>query len=222
MKRAAGVLVAFLFAAGAAIGVLVWQLQAPTFRVPAAKDWVFRDVILAEAGRTLRPGSTVRVADGRITDIETSGAASPGTQAGPGEAADLAGLYLAPGSSLHGELAELEAAGIPGEDVWEIATREAGRSLGVDGLGTLDVGAPADLIFLRDDPSNGVSSLRQIEAVLADGRLYRRADLDAMLATADAHFRGDFYTRVMGALVAAVQGHFAPDREPAPSSESSL
>jgi hypothetical protein len=82
---------------------------------------------------------------------------------------------------------------------------------GLEGLGTLDVGAPADLLFLRSDPAEGIAAFREIEAVMADGRLYRRADLDAMLAEADAHFHGPLYTHVMGAMVAAVRDGFAPD-----------
>jgi len=119
--------------------------------------------------------------------------------------------FVAPGSSLHGELAELHDAGIASNDVWSIATREAGRSLGLAGLGTIDVGAPADLLFLRSDPRNNLSALREIEAVLADGRLYRRADLEAMLEKTDAHFHGPFYDGVMQAVVALVQKQFAPE-----------
>ena len=123
--------------------------------------------------------------------------------------------FVAPGSSLHGELADLVAAGISHEDVWQIATREAGRSLGLPGLGTLEAGAPADLVFLRSDPAGDIAGFRDIEAVMADGRLYRRADLDARLAAADAHFRGAFYTAVMDALTGIVQGGYAPDRSAA-------
>ena len=81
--------------------------------------------------------------------------------------------FVAPGSSLHGELAELMGAGIPPERVWQIATRENARALGEPGLGTLAVGAPADLVFLRANPAHGIEALLRIEAVLADGRLYR-------------------------------------------------
>jgi cytosine/adenosine deaminase-related metal-dependent hydrolase len=119
--------------------------------------------------------------------------------------------FVAPGASLLGELADLVAAGIPPESVFEIATREAGRSLGLPGLGTLQPGAPADLLFLRSDPSRDPTAFARIEAVLADGRLYRRADLDDMLAAADAHFRGRFYSAVMGWLAALLRNGFAPD-----------
>jgi imidazolonepropionase-like amidohydrolase len=118
--------------------------------------------------------------------------------------------FVAPGSSLHGELAELREAGIAPEEVWGIATRGAGLALGANGLGTLELGAPADLLFLRADPHGDLSALREIEAVLADGRLYRRADLEAMLAKTDAHFHGALYDGVMHAVVALIQKRFAP------------
>jgi cytosine/adenosine deaminase-related metal-dependent hydrolase len=121
--------------------------------------------------------------------------------------------FVAPGSSLLGELDELVAAGIVPDDVWRIATREAGQSLGVPGVGTLDVGAPADLVFLRSNPAGNIAAFSEIEAVLADGRLYRRADLDAMLAAMDAHFHGALYSSVMDVAMALVRGMFAPDHD---------
>jgi imidazolonepropionase-like amidohydrolase len=119
--------------------------------------------------------------------------------------------YVAPGSSLLGELDDLVAAGIDAEAVWAIATRGAGRSLSIEGLGRLEVGAPADLVFTRSDPTGNLAAFREVEAVVADGRLYRRAELDAMLAKADAHFRGAFYSTVMDLAMAIVRGTFAPE-----------
>ena len=120
--------------------------------------------------------------------------------------------YVAPGSSLHGELAELAAAGLAPEAVWRIATRDAGKSLGLPGLGTLAPGAPADLVFLRADPRGDLSALGRVEAVVADGRLYRRADFEEALARYDAHFHGRLYDSVMGVAVSLLQGSFAPER----------
>ncbi len=119
--------------------------------------------------------------------------------------------FVAPGSSLHGELAELRDAGIESDEVWAIATREAGRALGRAGLGTLGIGAPADLLFLRSDPRGDLSALREIEAVLANGRLYRRSDIETMLAESDAHFHGFFYDSVMRAAMRFVQRQFVPE-----------
>jgi len=133
--------------------------------------------------------------------------------------------FVAPGSSLHGELAELVRAGLSPEAAWAAATREAGASLaasrgassgmsrGEAGLGRLVPGAPADLLFLRADPGRSLRALLEIEAVLADGRLYRRADLETGLRRFDAHFRGRLYEAVMGVLVRLVQDRFAPERD---------
>jgi imidazolonepropionase-like amidohydrolase len=120
--------------------------------------------------------------------------------------------YLAPGSSLHEELAEFAAAGIAPEVVWEIATRGAGEWLRLPGLGTLAPGAPADLVFLRADPRGDLSALSRIEAVVADGRLYRRAALEDALDRYDAHFHGRLYDTAMGIAVSLLQGSFAPER----------
>jgi hypothetical protein len=118
--------------------------------------------------------------------------------------------FVAPGSSLHGELADLRRAGIPASEVWAMATRRAGRFLADDGLGTLEPGAPADLIFLSADPRADLAHLARIEAVLSDGRLYRRAELDAGLARFDAHFQGRLYEGVMAVAVRVLKGGFAP------------
>jgi imidazolonepropionase-like amidohydrolase len=119
--------------------------------------------------------------------------------------------FVAPGSSLHGELADLASAGIPVEDVWRIATHDAGRWLGLSGLGRLEAGAPADLLFLRRNPRNDLSALGEIEAVLANGRLYRRAALDEALGRYDAHFHGRIYETLMGVFARLLQGQFAPE-----------
>jgi hypothetical protein len=121
--------------------------------------------------------------------------------------------YLAPGSSLHRELAEFAAAGIPSEAVWGIATREAGEWLRLPRLGTLAPGAPADLVFLRADPRGDLSALSRIEAVVADGRLYRRAALEDALDRYDAHFHGRLYDTAMGIAVSLLQRSFAPERK---------
>lgn len=116
--------------------------------------------------------------------------------------------YVAPGSSLHGELAELVAAGLPVPAAWASATHEAGRWLGEAQLGTLEPGAPADLIFLRPGAPGEPPTPERIVAVLAAGRLYRRSDLDAALARFDAHFRGPLYRGVMSGVVRVAQRTF--------------
>ena len=120
--------------------------------------------------------------------------------------------YVAPGSSLHGELADLRAAGIPAQDVWRIATQDAGEALGAPGLGTLAIGAPADLVFLKGvPPPEGIAwDPSQTAAVVAAGRVYLRGDLDETLSRLDDHFNGRSYRAVMSVLVRSIQGTFAP------------
>lgn len=119
--------------------------------------------------------------------------------------------FVAPGSSLHGELEELLASGIPPQDAWAAATAVAGEALPLEGLGRIEAGAPADLLFLREDPRGDLGALRRIEAVLAAGRLYRRADLERGLERFDAHFHGWPYAPVMDALGRLLQRRFAPE-----------
>lgn len=80
------------------------------------------------------------------------------------------------------------------------------------GLGSFEVGAPADLLFQRRDPTHDLSALLEIEAVLADGRLYRRADLDAALARFDRHFHGSLYETAMRLVMWATASGFGPER----------
>jgi hypothetical protein len=44
------------------------------------------------------------------------------------------------------------------------------------------VGKLADLVLLDADPLADIRNTQRIRAVVADGRLYRRADLDRLLA----------------------------------------
>jgi cytosine/adenosine deaminase-related metal-dependent hydrolase len=50
--------------------------------------------------------------------------------------------------------------------------------------GSVEVGMRADLVLLDADPTRDIRNTRRIDAVLLDGRLLRRADLDALLEAA--------------------------------------
>jgi imidazolonepropionase-like amidohydrolase len=50
--------------------------------------------------------------------------------------------------------------------------------------GSIAVGKHADLVLLDADPTKEIRNTRRINAVLLDGRLLRRADLDALLEQA--------------------------------------
>jgi imidazolonepropionase-like amidohydrolase len=50
-----------------------------------------------------------------------------------------------------------------------------------DSLGTVEAGKLADLILLDANPLEDITNTWKIRVVVADGRLYRRADLDHLL-----------------------------------------
>jgi imidazolonepropionase-like amidohydrolase len=67
---------------------------------------------------------------------------------------------VAPGVSLHDELAEFVAAGLTPFQALRTATIEAGRFLEIPALGTLTVGAPADLLLVDGNPLADLARLR--------------------------------------------------------------
>jgi len=68
-------------------------------------------------------------------------------------------------------------------EVISIASRNAAESLGrLADLGTVEPGKRADLVLLDADPLVDIASTRKIAAVVVDGRLHGRTELDAMLA----------------------------------------
>ena len=98
--------------------------------------------------------------------------------------------FVFPGSSLHDEMREFEKVGFTPEEIWEMATVRAGEALREPLLGRIVPGAPADLLVFRADPTVDLSHLESLEAVVADGRLYRIADLREALARRRIHFEG--------------------------------
>jgi imidazolonepropionase-like amidohydrolase len=100
-----------------------------------------------------------------------------------GTDAPMPGVY--PGFSLLEELQLLVDAGIPPIDVLRSASLEPARFLGIANIsGSVSVGKRADLVLLDADPSKDIGNTRRIRAVVLDGRLLQRADLDALLEQA--------------------------------------
>jgi imidazolonepropionase-like amidohydrolase len=50
-----------------------------------------------------------------------------------------------------------------------------------EALGSIEVGKLADLVLLDANPLADIRNTQRIRAVVADGRVYRRADLDRLL-----------------------------------------
>lgn len=98
-------------------------------------------------------------------------------------ATDVGIPTLVPGISLHEELVLLVDAGLSPLEALRAATINPARVLDLAGsLGTIEVGKLADLVVLEANPLADISNTQRIRAVVADGRLYRRADLDTLLA----------------------------------------
>jgi imidazolonepropionase-like amidohydrolase len=100
---------------------------------------------------------------------------------------DLAAVNVYPGFSVHEELEWLVKVGFTPLEVISVATRNSAESLGrLDELGTVEAGKRADLVLLEADPLADIANTRRIVAVVADGRLYDKAALEAMLAQVKA------------------------------------
>jgi imidazolonepropionase-like amidohydrolase len=102
-------------------------------------------------------------------------------------ATDVGVPLQVPGLSLHRELARLVEAGLTPLAALQTATINPARVLGIAGsVGTVEAGKLADLVLLDANPLEEISNTRRIRAVLADGRLLRRADLDRLRAETGA------------------------------------
>ena len=85
---------------------------------------------------------------------------------------DTPNQLLAPGASLHDELALLVAAGLSPREALLAATRNAARVLGVDSIGVLAAGNAADFVVLTGDPLADINNTRTIDRVVFKGVSY--------------------------------------------------
>jgi hypothetical protein len=100
-------------------------------------------------------------------------------------ATDVGVPLQVPGISLHVELERLVEAGLTPLQALQAATLNPARVLGIaDGLGTIAPAKLADMVLLDANPLKDIRNTQKIRAVIADGRLYRRADLDRLLTEA--------------------------------------
>lgn len=101
--------------------------------------------------------------------------------------------FVVPGASLHEEMRLLTESGFTLEEAWAAATWQAGEALGLPGLGRIETGAPADFLIFREDPTRNFAALGTLEAVVADGRLYTKDELDASLTRQGAYFESAWF-----------------------------
>lgn len=87
-----------------------------------------------------------------------------------------------PGFGLHEELRLLVQGGLSPFEALGAATIEPARFLGIhDSAGTVAPGMPADLVLLEANPLDDIRNTRRITAVVANGRLFDRRDLDRLI-----------------------------------------
>lgn len=67
------------------------------------------------------------------------------------------------------EVELLVRAGLPPHEALASATRAGGEVMGIAGLGTLEAGAPADLVLVDGDPLSDPAALRRVRAVYRAG-----------------------------------------------------
>jgi len=95
---------------------------------------------------------------------------------------DLAASYIIAGFSVHDELKLLVKAGLTPMEAILAATRNPAEALGhLADMGTVEKGKAADLVLLEANPLDDIANARKVVAVVADGRLYRKAALDELL-----------------------------------------
>lgn len=92
------------------------------------------------------------------------------------------------GFSLHIELQYLVEAGLSEADALRAATLNPARYRSMeDFLGTIEKGKRADLVLLNANPLADISNTRLIDTVIANGQVFRREDLDALLQTVESY-----------------------------------
>lgn len=90
------------------------------------------------------------------------------------------------GSSLHEELQMLVSAGLTPLEALQTATLNPAEYLTEKDAGKISIGNRADLVLLDSDPTLDIRNTRKISAVVLRGKLYERAQLNAMAARARA------------------------------------
>ena len=87
-----------------------------------------------------------------------------------GVGTDVGNAWIVAGFSYHLELQLFQEAGIAPLEILRLASRNGAAALGIeDEIGTLEVGKRADLVVLKQDPSEDIRNTRSIDAVYLAG-----------------------------------------------------
>ena len=97
---------------------------------------------------------------------------------------DAGSVLVYPGFALHEELWRLveDAKLSPRDALWSATIGPSRFARFDDRLGALSAGKIADIVLLDADPLTNIRNTRRIFAVLQGGRLFNRAELDALLS----------------------------------------
>jgi len=95
---------------------------------------------------------------------------------------DAPSRFVVPGFSVHEELQNLVESGLSPYQALRTATRNPAEYLNaLSEFGTLETGKRADLILLRDNPLENLTTLRSPEGVMVRGRWLPKTELTTML-----------------------------------------
>jgi imidazolonepropionase-like amidohydrolase len=101
---------------------------------------------------------------------------------------EYGGVPCLPGFSVHDELGDLVLGGLSPMDALRAATYKPAEFLGLlDLQGTIEVGKIAAVVLLDANPLANIANTTTVNAVVTDGRLYRRPSLDAILDAVESN-----------------------------------
>jgi len=149
----------------------------PRFKADMVKSYITDPLPVREKWVEHELGIIARLQKGGVPMLA-------GTDAPPG-------VGIVPGASLHRELGRFVAAGLSPLEALQTATVNPARFLErTADFGAVEKGKVADLVLLDANPLEDIANTRRIRAVVANGRLFAREDLDRILADAEAWARG--------------------------------
>ncbi|MBM9500401.1 amidohydrolase family protein [Leptospira sp. 201903071] len=89
--------------------------------------------------------------------------------------------FVVPGASLRQEMSLFQEAGIPSYDVWKMATVDANRAIRNEASFSIQEGASPDLLIFREDPTSDLAKTSTLYAIVSQGKLYLKKDLDFLV-----------------------------------------
>ena len=99
--------------------------------------------------------------------------------------------YSFPGFSLHQELEQLVQAGLSNAEALATATLNPAEYFGLTkDYGAISEGKIADIVLLNNNPLEDIRHTQSIEALVFNGALYSRSELDSFLTYVEERVSG--------------------------------